>query len=546
MATTIQRVTLYACLATLESDLRGLIAQHLPPSIAAQNLVDSATLQRAIDRFVRDNSSSDENIATEDLLEYFDLGDTLHCLNRHIGTLPASIAQVLRNNTSKLEGLIAIRNRVMHIRPLEFDDYERVIDLCRMLTSANSFMWHELRDLLKKLKADPQFLNALTIPSSEQFGEKLHNLPSPDFDDTGFLGRQSEIDDLKKAIEGSYPVITVAGEGGVGKSALALKVCYDIVDDPHSRFDAVIWVTAKANKLTPYEIQAIDDAITDSIGLFETAANQLGRQNTNAPLDDLLLHLAHNKILLVVDNLETVVDQTIRDFVRQIPLGSKVVFTSRIGLGAFDFPLQLTAFATREANHYLRKTARVWGLTDVAKFPAAKIDEYCRRLQHNPLFIKWFIQGMRAGQTAESILAKPKLLLEFCLQNVFEHLDDDAKKIAYALLTIGGYQSQATLSFITDFRSDRLQRALTRLLSANIINAQRSESLGGDDLYAITPLALLYLANYHAPPAALQEQFVKQREKLRGVRDDLRTRPRNVYDMKHVVDLSPATSSRFE
>jgi GTPase SAR1 family protein len=81
---------------------------------------------------------------------------------------------------------------------------------------------------------------------------------------------------LRSAIAGPYPVITVVGEGGVGKSALTLKLCYEIVDDATKPFDAVIWTTAKASRLTPHEIQEIDGAITSSIGVIEAAASVIG------------------------------------------------------------------------------------------------------------------------------------------------------------------------------------------------------------------------------------------------------------------------------
>jgi hypothetical protein len=49
-------------------------------------------------------------------------------------------------------------------------------------------------------------------------------------------------------------------------------------------------------------------------------------------IEDLLMHLQNNKILLVIDNLETVIDNNICNLVRQLPQGSKILFTTRIGL----------------------------------------------------------------------------------------------------------------------------------------------------------------------------------------------------------------------
>src|SRR5262249_11933900 len=161
--------------------------------------------------------------------------------------------------------------------------------------------------------------------------------------------------------------------------------------------------------------------------------------------------LADNKILLVIDNLETVLDEIIRDLVRRVPSGSKILFTTRVGLGAFDFPIDLKPFSAKEAHFFLRRACQVCGLKEIAKFPEQRIEDYCRTLQYNPMFIKWFVQGVKSGQRPEVILSHPKIILEFCLQNVFNHLDEDSKFIAHVLLTIGGSRSQATLSFISEY-----------------------------------------------------------------------------------------------
>lgn len=541
-----QRLTLYAILSAIEGDLRSVVVDNLLPNARLEELIDPNTFKTAVDRYLRDNVAVESKIPAHNLVTYLDLGDALQCINRNAKLLPQGLRSSLQGHHAQLEAAIGIRNRVMHSRPLDFDDFEKVGDLARRLVTSSSFMWAETRELLKRLRSDPSYVNGLTIPPVDEVSSKLHNLPTPDFDDTGFLGRDTEIKELTNAIRGPYPVITISGEGGVGKSALALKIGYDVIDDPSSPYDGVVWVTAKASKLTPHEIQSIDNAITSSLGLIEAAANELARQNSADPVADLVRNLENNRILLVLDNLETVIDETIRDFARRVPLGSKVILTTRVGLGAFDFPIRLNAFLPKEARHYLRRTARVWGLNEIAKFPEKKIEEYCARLQYNPLFIKWFVQGVQSGQRPESILANPKILLQYCMQNVFDHLPADARHVAHAALTVGGYLSQPTLAHLTELKHDRLQVALTELLSANIMIARRSEEVGGDDTYGIAPLAQYYIGNYQAPSAANQQVFLQRRDRLRAQRELLTSITRNVYDWSFMCvrgdgDVVPAS-----
>jgi LuxR family transcriptional regulator, glucitol operon activator len=173
---------------------------------------------------------------------------------------------------------------------------------------------------------------------------------------------------------------------------------------------------------------------------------------------------------------------------------------------------------------------------ELPKFPEQRIEDYCRKLQYNPLFIKWFVQGVRSGQRPEAILANPKIILEFCLQNVFNHLDEGAKFVAHVLLTIGGSHSEATLSFITEYPNQKLQQALTSLLSANIVLPRRPDRPDGDDSYSLSPLVLLYLRNYDQPAPEVQEQIIKRQNTLRSMKDEYASSDRqNAYNVRHVA-----------
>jgi hypothetical protein len=86
-----------------------------------------------------------------------------------------------------------------------------------------------------------------------------NNLPAPEHNE--LIGRQAEIDDLLKFLSPNRAanLITVDGIGGVGKTALVLNVAYrclkastgEVLDRQVPTFDAIIFVTAKQQSLTP-------------------------------------------------------------------------------------------------------------------------------------------------------------------------------------------------------------------------------------------------------------------------------------------------------
>ncbi|MGF6311912.1 LuxR family glucitol operon transcriptional activator [Bradyrhizobium sp. i1.8.4] len=534
MAYTIQRLTMYALISALERDLRDFLTLHVAPLVDPNKLLPKQMMDKATERFGKENADTVPDF--EDLLDYLDLGEEIQAIRTHDRLLDDVTRTYIKKYYLGLEGLIPIRNRVMHTRPLEFDDLPRVSDLASELVKSHRALWANLRTTRRELDRDPEFAASLTIPDTPDESTKLlHNLPQVEFDDTGFVGREKELGELKRALTGSYPVVTVVGEGGLGKTALALKACYDLLDDEEARLDAIVWTTAKATKLTLTEMQVIEGAISSSLGIIESATALLGRQTETSAMDDLLTHLRNNRILLVIDNLETVIDQNIRNLVRQVPPGSRILFTTRIGLGAFDFPVPLSPLASKEAAFYFRRTARVWGVNDLASATPKVVDGYCEKLQHNPLFIKWFIQSVRSGRRPTVLTSDPTVLLQFCLQNVFNSLSADSRTVASTLASVNGSQSVASLAFYTDLDSLTIQSALSVLVTSNLLSVERGRSSEDEDRYTLSALARMYIQKFIRPPLEEQKKLISKQNALRSAQEEFSSQAgADIFDMKNV------------
>ena len=109
--------------------------------------------------------------------------------------IPENVLAPLARLNEQIDDLAPIRNRVMHGRPLEFEDFPRLVDAIRSLLTFSSDAFTNIRFWHDKVKVDP--LSVLGIPInaaiSRESAHVLNNLPVPDFDDTGFLGRGSEV-----------------------------------------------------------------------------------------------------------------------------------------------------------------------------------------------------------------------------------------------------------------------------------------------------------------------------------------------------------------
>lgn len=520
MSTEAVRLRLYALLTAMEGDLRDLLRTHILPEKTIDEIFGEETVARLRDRQNKD-ADRDTELISQDLIEYADIGDAIDAARKYASQLGADGLRHFKTFHAKLQSLIPIRNRVMHSRPLLLDDMPNVASCCKEIAKSRPTIWINLSKTLSKLENDPNYLLQIEFrPDRINETKILNNLPLPDFDDTGFVGREEEADTITKAILGAYPVVTITGEGGLGKTAVALKVCYDLLDNENFNFDAIIWVTAKTTRLTGREIQNIDNAITSSLGLFEVAANQIDNAGSGDPLERLISQLETFSILLVIDNLETVLDENIRKLVQRVPTGSKILFTTKKSIGAYDFPVPLKPFTEKEAEFYLRAIARFWGQQEIARATADQARVYCAKLQRNPLFIKWFVQAVADGQSPQKVLADPKIVLKFCLSFVFENLSTPSKRILQTLAFDSRGATESLIIYFTDLEPSEVQSALTELIASNLVRMTAGVSDTGDALFTPSDMALFYIRNYHDGGEIDEIQLVKKKRTLTAAREE--------------------------
>lgn len=451
-------------------------------------------------------------------LLYFDFSDAYELLSRQRKRLSEAQCETLDALGPHLARVIAVRNRVAHTRPMEIDDSSFLIDVATELMRGHKDSLVNLDETLARLSQDPSFVLGLTIklPIDPEGGPR-HNLPVPDFDETGFFGRQAELRRIKRAIKGAYPVVSILGDGGIGKTSIALKAAYELLEDPDQQFDAIVWVTAKATILTTNEIRRISGAIESSIGLFASAAAELGGPTGSDPVEEVLAYMENFKILLVLDNLETVLDQRLRDFLLELPLGSKVIITSRIGLG-IENPVQLTPMSLDESTKLLRALCRIRGVRQLSGLTQSSVESLAKRMAGHPLYMRWFVAAVQAGRRPEELLASNELMLDFCMSNVYEYLGDEARGAVRSMQVIPGAKNQAELAYLNQFTASQTQAVLLELITTNFV--QTSSQPGGQALettYQLSEFAAQYLDKHHPVDPEERQWLLGQAEALRNL-----------------------------
>ena len=126
----------------------------------------------------------------------------------------------------------------------------------------------------------------------------LHNLPR---EFTPFIGREAELQALRtKVLDPLYPLITIIGEGGVGKSRLAMKGAVQLLYD----FPDGVW-------FVPLMGIKVTDEVTENetaLALAVSKALQLHLQPNAPVIEQVITHVQKKELLLVMDNMEHLVD----------------------------------------------------------------------------------------------------------------------------------------------------------------------------------------------------------------------------------------------
>jgi cold shock CspA family protein/tetratricopeptide (TPR) repeat protein len=494
---TLTRARVYVLIEALESDLRASLREWVLPYKSLEDILGP--------RFGLIQQRAGGAESADVLFEYVDFHDSFSLLNRHAGMLPQDLGAVVRDFTPRLDNFVAVRNRVMHGRPLEPDDAEIAARLCLDLVAAGMPLGR-LSVVSRRVASDPTWNPVgenVSPPASESV---LHNLPLPDFDETGLIGRRSENAQLLDMLLKRRPaVITLIGEGGIGKTALAVKVLYDLVDHPDCPYEGVLWTSLKREVLTAAGVEDIRHTVADLAGIASSLSTTLDAdfEGTVEDLGDALHGLS---VLIVLDNLESASSEEIVLLHDAMPDGVRFLFTSRVGLGQLERRIPIGPLSDRDAEFLFRKLAERRSLSHLARLPSASLSTYLERLRHSPLAIRWFVEAIDAGAQPEDLLRDQATLLEFCMASIHENLNSDSRQllsVLYALDTPVGVNDLAVLS---ELSTDQLRLSIHELQRRSLVEVQGGAA-GALQTYDLSAATREYLRTV-APPAREEIQRV--------------------------------------
>lgn len=516
-----QRIALFILFDSIESDL----IQHVRSAAGSQLILTPEETDKARARLSRKAGVLLDADNPFDLIYGLDLAEKFQLLLRNRAGLEASAADYFRSITNQVERSIRVRNDVMHGRPLTVDEHIFAFSFAQSLLSRGGY-W----PTLKKAYTDYAESPTAFVQKSIQFldeapqAEVLHNLPVPDFDDTGFLSRPMLERDLKKKILGRHPVITVLGEGGNGKTALALQVLYNLVRSNDHNFDAILWVSSKTTSLGVAGIEEIQEVAVAATEVMDAAA-ALGASG-ETPRDRLYTMLRQNKILLVIDNYETVIGKDIAEFAEDVPGESKLLFTSRLPVGS-DLTVLVSELNEKDALTYLHRLVDAYAVRGLMGLKEENYKRWLDQLSFKPLLIKWFVLGVQAGLSPERIAANPEVALRFCLENVILTLGPEAQAVLYVLATLPSPPGSGVIQHVSGLRALQVGDGLAQLSRFGLIETAVTEEQGL--LYGIKSFSRNYILRIVSPKPTVVDSILRKYRDIEADYKDERTRSVNHY-----------------
>jgi LuxR family transcriptional regulator, glucitol operon activator len=473
----------YTIISRFEEDYREFLHDKL--TCLYSNFLENipqGIVSKAIERHgsVDWDDSSDffENIDFPDLKEISISKDHFHTiLNDFMEKFEYSDA---------MNELYALRCKIAHVKGYFTSiDLDKLIELTDLIGEKLDFSDFVL--LLNKIKTDPNSV-IIKIPSDfieDYLGRSgiIHNLPVPDYEyEGGFVGRD---EDRKKIIQllqsEKFSVITLTGSGGVGKTSLALKVIQDITERPESNiFDAIVWLSAKENRLSALGIEDIEPTLKNFEELLDTIIDLFGfrselladdiqsKENLVSNLFDLT-----KKVLIIIDNLETITDQRIINFIFDAPIKVKFLVTSRRGIGQLEIRHELKELKAKEAVYLFRQLAKDKQLPKLLQLSDDVIKNYTSKVSFYPLAIKWVIgqvaKGKDINKIIESIHTTDSDISKFCYEQIFGMLSDYCKKVLYTLSLLDNPPTASILQYIIELEDQQFEDSINELILVSLV-----------------------------------------------------------------------------
>src|SRR5260221_512700 len=319
-----------------------------------------------------------------------------------------------------------------------------------------------------------------------------------------FVGRKSELEAVMTRLSplDRAWIVSLTGVGGIGKTELAIQAGY--IARQNRLFENIVWITAKESWLilegmqrfkSPYPLLSLNDLLDTIIDVLlmeppmKSPINpQIYRFSPERKREEILKILSSTSCLLIVDNLETIKDRSVIQFLEDgLPRDSKALITTRLGgLGHDDSELapsqtlvgqreiRIGPLSKEDAVTLFIQCSIAQGFHCSRKEHSEKLEKIVDKAAYIPLAIEWIVGQMAIkNYDLDTALNEFKVsndeVLRYCFDSLIEAVPSRAKKVLLAVSVFAESVSSKILQDVTKIPDHYNKDALRRLHKASLI-----------------------------------------------------------------------------
>jgi hypothetical protein len=313
------------------------------------------------------------------------------------------------------------------------------------------------------------------------------NLPAPTY--SQFVMRAQAFADVVEGLRQRSAVVLITSLGGMGKTSLAREVAAHCLSGiaalPH--FNAVVWVSDKERDGTT-NLSVVLDEIARTLDY--PGFTSLPFEDKRYEVDQLLRRM---RVLLVIDNFETITDGALLSWLIRLPEPSKALVTSREYYGEFrsSWPVDLRGMSRSEANEFVLNQLRFLRMEDLVSDPS-EMEPLCEVTGGNPKAIMLALGYMKhshrpLNDVINEIYAGRGNLFDDLFARAWQLLDDPARRILMGMTLFPVHATEAALREVSAVQGYAFGRAAERLGEISLMDMSRP-NIQSAPRYSLHPL----------------------------------------------------------
>ncbi len=323
-----------------------------------------------------------------------------------------------------------------------------------------------------------------------------HNLP-PRYGE--FIGRQEEVARVLEWVEHSrWPLASIEGMGGIGKTSLAIEVAHRCLPGPQQAiskpFKAVVWTSARDYPDFNLRLDHVLDTIARVLDYPHLA--QLPPEQKVSAVDKLL---RSHHTLVIADNLETVTDLALVKFLEQIPEPSLALVTTRYKQLRRVWDIPLYGLKDDEILTLIRRHSHRIGLRVVATADNDTLQRLAAAAGNNPKAVELALglikqKGLPFNTLVDELYHASQVVSEvfdYIFAEAWKLMDGETRQVLLAMSIFVSSASRTALAAVSEVADFDYYKAIEQLVGMSLLEASEALDLS-QQRYWLHPLTQIF------------------------------------------------------